>query len=76
MQSFIFPIAWSGKVIFLKKCKVHSVRRTSFTFTCVKLRKRPEVNSESTRSLTFMKNGRAFPHLDGMSYSLTCVNQF
>ena len=51
------------------RCKLHSVRHASLTFTWVKLSKRPAVNIEPTCHsciMTFMNNGKAFPWWHGM----------
>ena len=67
---------WVRKKIFLR-CKAHSVRHTSLTFTWVKLCKRPEVTWNFY--LTFLNNAindcKAFPSLDGMACSYPCHDQ-
>ena len=74
-----FTIAFlSEKKKNFLRCKVHSVRHTSLTFSCVKLCKWPEVNSEPTwRSwiIKFNNNGKAFPIFDGMGCSYSCHDQ-
>ena len=39
---------------------------TMSLFICIKLCKRPEMNSEPTHLITFIENGKALPSLGGM----------
>ena len=59
-------------IVFLShKCKVHSVRHISLTYTCVKLSERSEVTWNYWHSwiVKFMNTGKAFPSLDDMACS-------
>ena len=73
MSMFIFTITFLSEKDKVFKDVKSTLRHTSLTFTWVKLCKRPEANSKSTRFLTFMTTGRSFPSLDVMAFSvLTC----
>ena len=68
-----FTIPFLGEKDNFLRCKVHSVRHTSLTFTKVKLCKRPEVNNKPTH---FLNNGKTFLSLDNMICRYQCPDQF
>ena len=74
MQTFIFTLTFLSEKDILLRCKVNSVRHTFLTLAWVKLCKRP-VNSEPTRFVTFIINGKAFHSLDGMACSYQFPNK-